>query len=215
MNEIPRRDFGAWRDLDLDKHRFFGPEGLGKQGSKRLRRSDVVRCKPEGLCQSHKIRVVEHCPDHPVVKTCLLVAQYISIRFVVEHQDDNHDAVLHGGGELLYAEHEAAVPRDRHDRFVRMRNLDTQGGWEAKAQRALMALRHVGSRLVDRVAEIRRKAHLAEFADKEAVARQRGTDDIEITQLWLHHLDRGARLKLGGGDAVPSRLRVTGTSVLA
>jgi hypothetical protein len=43
MNEIPRRNLGARRDLNLDEHRFIGRQTRGKQRTKRLRRGDAVR----------------------------------------------------------------------------------------------------------------------------------------------------------------------------
>src|SRR5207248_4935333 len=92
----------------------------------------------------------------------LLVAQHIAEALVVEHDRHGADAMLHGGGQLLHSEHEAAVAVDRYHRPGRIRDLDAERGHIAEAEVVLIAARDIGARLVHREAE-RSEEHTSEL----------------------------------------------------
>src|SRR5437764_2695262 len=106
--------------------------------------------------------------------------------------------MLHGGGQLLHSEHEAAVAVDRYHRPGRIRDLDAERGHIAEAEVVLIAARDIGARLVHREAEAGDESDLADLFDEEAVARQYRADRVQEGELRLHHLELapGTRLEI-------------------
>src|SRR5581483_8674545 len=98
-------------------------------------------------------RVAQLGGDRAAAEKVLLDAPHVPERAVVEDDRRQRDLVLGGRGELLHAEHEAAIAVDRDDPPVRVRHLRAKRGREAGAERALVAGRNVRPRLVDGEAE--------------------------------------------------------------
>ena len=138
--------------------------------------------------------------DVPAGVVNVLVAQHIAENAVVEHQGDQPDPVARGRCQLLYAEHEAAVPGHGDDRPLRIGGLDAKRSLEPEAQIALKALRDIGSGRQNGYAEVGCEAHLADFRDNEAVPRQQLPNHLPVGDLGLNPLNQPLRLGLGRGD---------------
>src|SRR4029079_19369984 len=113
-------------------------------------RGDAACRNAEGFRELDEIRVDQIGSDDTAVEARALVAPDIAIGVIVEHQGYHADVVLHGGRELLYAEHEAAISGDRDHRLFGIGDLGAERGREARTERALIARREEGARLVDR-----------------------------------------------------------------
>ena len=74
---------------------------------------------------------------------CGLDAPHVAVGAVVDQDDHHRDAVLHGGGQFLRVEQEAAVAGDRNDRHIRARDFDPDRRRHAPPERALVARRDV------------------------------------------------------------------------
>src|ERR1700728_3471888 len=123
MNECPGADFGIPWYLNVDQGGTALRQRLLQRGAEMIRRSDPRGADAEGLRELDKIRIDQVGGHDPAVKTFALVAPHIAVSIVIEHKHDNADVELHGSSELLHAEHETAVARDRNHRPVGMGNL--------------------------------------------------------------------------------------------
>ena len=167
-------------------------------------------CEAEAFAQLDEVRIAQVAGDGAVVEGLLLDALDVAVGAVAEHDRDHADAVLRGRRHLHGGEQEAAVAADRHDRRVGLGDLDAERGGVAPAQRALVAGRQEGARLVGRLGEARGVAHLRQLIDQDAVLGQRLADGLEIgdlrRELVAHRLGRRAPWSRPRASARPLRL---------
>src|SRR5882757_908420 len=104
--------------------------------------------------------------------------------------------MLHGSGQLLQAEHKAAISGYRDDGPIWIRHLDPECGRKSVAERALISRGDERTRLINGEAIPGRKAHLRHLVHEEAVARQYCADRLQIGELRLNLLDVSQCLSL-------------------
>src|SRR5213080_3222947 len=109
VNERPWARLGAGGHLDVDQIRPAMRKRLFQRGAESGRSGDARGGDAEGFGELHKIRVDQVGGYHAAVEALDLVAPYVAVSIVVEHQRHHTDVELHRGGKLLHAEHEAAV----------------------------------------------------------------------------------------------------------
>src|SRR5207248_7566830 len=198
VNERPGRDLRARLARDFDEGGSIVRKSTLERAAQLPRSRGTVACRTEGLGELHEVGIAQRFAEKPSAEGGLLVAQHIAEAVVVEHDRHGADAMLHGGGQLLHSEHEAAVAVDRYHRPGRIRDLDAERGHIAEAEVVLIAARDIGARLVHREAEAGGESDLADLFDEEAVARQYRADRVQEGELRLHHLELapGTRLEI-------------------
>ena len=117
------------------------------------------------------------------------------------------------------AQQEAAVAADRHDRRVGPGDLGAERRGVTPAQRALVARREEGARLVGRIGEAGGVAHLRQLIDQDAVVGQRLADGVEIgelrRELVVHRSSSAGALVSATASARPLRLALCVASLTA
>src|SRR5207302_3690748 len=134
VNERPGRDLRARLARDLDEGGSIVRKGTLERAAQLPRSRGAVACRTEGLGELHEVGIAQRFAEKPSAEGGLLVAQHIAEAVVVEHDRHGADAMLHGGGQLLHSEHEAAVAVDRYHRPGRIRDLDAERGHIAEAE---------------------------------------------------------------------------------
>src|ERR1700722_2360958 len=104
MQESPRRRLAPRLPRYLDQRRPASNYGTS-QGCAQLGLVHRARGgNTKALGKFHEIRIVQLSPDDMPAEAGLLIAQHIAEAAVVEHQDDDPDAVLGRRGQFLNAE---------------------------------------------------------------------------------------------------------------
>src|SRR5271166_2041821 len=154
LDKFPRR--GHLSDRHLDQCRNIASlERTSERNAQLLRVAGALGFGTEALRIAHEIGIAEIACDYPVAILLLLDPPHIAEGAVVEYDDCERNAVMHGCRQLIGGKEKAAVPRDRHHRHVAPRVRRAERGCKSPPQIVLISGRQKCARLVDREQETR------------------------------------------------------------
>ena len=152
-----------------------GPPLLKASRSLCLSSSGVSARRPRGaetLGEADEIRARQVGGDRPVVVILDLEPFDVAVGVIVEDDRGERNRMVDGGRQFGDPEQRAAVAGNRDDRHVRAGMGRAERRRDAPAQRALIARRQVGPRLVAREGQARDIADLGQLVGEDAVPRQ-------------------------------------------
>src|ERR1700683_653153 len=112
MDEGPRRGLCAGLAWHLDERRRVIGERPLEHGAQRIRGLDPESGRSKAFGQLDEVGISQALTEVVAVERGFLIPEHVAEAAIVEHDGYGADPMLHGGSQLLDAEHEAAIAVD-------------------------------------------------------------------------------------------------------